>query len=181
MASAQQLNGIGRTWQHYGFRQGCPISRSVGEFALKVGELMPEGTDWRRRSSRLLGVVDAFVVIWAVVGAFIIRFGFEPDFVVAGQEFTYAWLSVALAVVWWLMLGAWNSRQSRVLGSGPDEYKRVAAASLWLFGLVAIVSYVLPCGHGEGIRRSCAASGLDRAAHGALANPAASQHQSSAW
>ncbi len=49
---------------------------------------------------------------------------------------------MALAVVWWLMLGAWNSRQSRVLGAGPDEYKRVAAASLWLFGLVAIVSYV---------------------------------------
>lgn len=40
------------------------------------------------------------------------------------------------------MLGAWNSRQSRILGAGTDEYKRVAAASLWLFGLVAIVSYV---------------------------------------
>ncbi|MET3932799.1 sugar transferase [Arthrobacter sp. OAP107] len=103
---------------------------------------MPAGADWRTRSSRLLGVVDAFVVIWAVVGAYIIRFGLEPDFVVAGQEFTYAWLSVALAVVWWLMLGAWNSRQTRVLGAGPDEYKRVAAASLWLFGLIAIVSYV---------------------------------------
>lgn len=101
------------------------------------------GSDWRTRSSRLLGVVDAFVVIWAVVGAFIIRFGLEPDFVIAGQEFTYAWLSVALAIVWWIMLGAWNSRQTRVLGAGPDEYKRVAAASLWLFGLVAIVSYVL--------------------------------------
>lgn len=104
---------------------------------------MPAVTDWRRRSSRLLGVVDAFVVIWAVAGAYVIRFGFEPSFVVAGQEFTYAWLSVALAIVWWVMLGAWNSRQTRILGSGPDEYKRVAAASLWLFGLVAIVSYVL--------------------------------------
>lgn len=104
---------------------------------------MPAGTDWRRRSSRLLGIVDAFVVIWAVAGAFVIRFGLDPDFVIAGQESTYAWLSVAIAIVWWLMLGAWNSRQSRVLGSGPDEYKRVAAASLWLFGLVAIVSYVL--------------------------------------
>jgi exopolysaccharide biosynthesis polyprenyl glycosylphosphotransferase len=101
------------------------------------------GSDWRTRSSRLLRVVDAFVVVWAVSGAFIVRFGLEPDFVVAGQEFTYAWLSVALAIVWWLMLGAWNSRQTRVLGAGPDEYKRVAAASLWLFGLVAIVSYVL--------------------------------------
>lgn len=100
---------------------------------------MPVGNDWRRRSSRLLGIVDAFVVMWAVVGAFIVRFGAEP----AGQEFTYAWLSVGLAVVWWLMLGAWNSRQSHILGAGPDEYKRVAAASLWLFGLIAIVSYVL--------------------------------------
>lgn len=104
---------------------------------------MTEDADWRRRSSRLLGIVDAFIVIWAVIGAFIIRFGFEPDFVVAGQELAYAWFSIALAVVWWVMLGAWNSRQSRILGSGPDEYKRVAAASLWLFGIIAIVSYVL--------------------------------------
>lgn len=104
---------------------------------------MSEDSDWRRRSSRLLGIVDAFVVVWAVVGAFIIRFGLEPGFVVAGQEVAYVWLSIALAVVWWFMLGAWNSRQSRILGTGPDEYKRVAAASLWLFGIVAIVSYVL--------------------------------------
>lgn len=100
-------------------------------------------TDWRVRTSRILGIVDAFVVIWAVYGAFVVRFGFEPNFVVSGQEVTYAWLSAVLAGLWWLMLGAWNSRQSRILGAGADEYKRVAAASLWLFGLVAIVSYVL--------------------------------------
>ncbi|WP_311380390.1 sugar transferase [Arthrobacter sp. ISL-72] len=94
------------------------------------------------RSSRLLGFVDALVVIWAVVGAFIVRFGFESDVLVSGQEATYLSVSVALIVAWWIMLGAWNSRQSRVLGAGADEYKRVAAASLWLFGFVAIVSYV---------------------------------------
>ncbi|UEL27789.1 sugar transferase [Pseudarthrobacter sp. L1SW] len=104
---------------------------------------MNAGDDWRARSARQLRVVDAFVVVWAVVGAYVIRFGFETDAIVTGQEFNYAWLSVALAIVWWLMLGAWNSRQSRILGAGPDEYKRVAAASLWLFGLIAIVSYVL--------------------------------------
>lgn len=108
-----------------------------------MGTPVHEDPDWRKRSSRLLGFVDAFIVIWAVVGAFIIRFGIEPNFSVAGQELTYAWLSVGLAIAWWLMLGAWNSRQSRILGSGPDEYKRVAAASLWLFGIVAIVSYAL--------------------------------------
>lgn len=99
--------------------------------------------NWRLRNARLLGFVDAFVIIWAVAGAYVVRFGLEPAFVGGDSEVTYIWLSIALAVVWWLMLGAWSSRQSRVLGSGPEEYKRVAAASLWLFGLVAIFSYVL--------------------------------------
>lgn len=104
---------------------------------------MSEDAGWRRRSSRLLQIADAFVVVWAVVGAFLIRFGAEPGTTSAGQDLPYIWLSVILATAWWLMLGAWNSRQSRILGSGPDEYKRVAAASLWLFGIIAIVSYVL--------------------------------------
>lgn len=103
---------------------------------------MSEDVNWRRRSSRQLRIVDAFVVVWAVVGAFLIRFGVEPEITTAGQDIPYVWLSVVLAVAWWVMLGAWNSRQSRILGSGPDEYKRVAAASLWLFGIIAIVSYV---------------------------------------
>lgn len=95
------------------------------------------------QTARSLKVIDAFVIVWSVYGAYLIRFGFEPDFVDSGQEFSYAWLSAILCVIWWFMLGAWNSRQHRILGSGPDEYKRVAAASLWLFGLIAIFSYVL--------------------------------------
>ncbi|WP_374068738.1 sugar transferase [Arthrobacter sp. PvP102] len=100
-------------------------------------------SDWRAKTARRLRVVDAFVVIWAVSGAFVVRFGLEPSFESSPQEFAYGWLSLVIALAWWLMLGAWNSRQNRILGSGPDEYKRVTAASLWLFGLIAIVSYVL--------------------------------------
>ena len=106
------------------------------------GKSLGTDSDWRQRTSRILRVVDAFVIIWAVAGAYVIRFGFEPNFVVSGQEFNYVWFSIVLAVVWWFMLGAWSSRQSRILGAGTDEYKRVAAASLWLFGLIAIISYV---------------------------------------
>lgn len=104
---------------------------------------MKDGRDWRARCGRQLRIVDAFVIAWAIAGAYVIRFGWASDLVSSGQEAIYAWLSVVLACAWWVMLGAWNSRQSRILGAGPDEYKRVAAASLWLFGLVAIVSYVL--------------------------------------
>lgn len=99
--------------------------------------------DWRVRTSRRLRAVDAFVVVWAVSGAYIVRFGFERDLASLGSEAAYVLFSIALIVAWWLMLGAWNSRQSRILGAGTDEYRRVAGASLWLFGIVAIVSYVL--------------------------------------
>lgn len=99
--------------------------------------------DWRVRTSRTLRTVDAFVIVWAVAGAYVFRFGLEPSAVPNELDTTYIWLSSAIAVVWWLMLEAWSSRQSRILGAGPDEYKRVTAASLWLFGLVAIFSYVL--------------------------------------
>jgi exopolysaccharide biosynthesis polyprenyl glycosylphosphotransferase len=115
----------------------------VNEIEQRGEAQLSADANWRMRTSRLLGVVDAFVVVWAVTGAYIVRFGVEPGFVASGQEFAYAWVSVALATGWWLMLGGWNSRQSRILGAGPDEYKRVAAASLWLFGLVAIFSYLL--------------------------------------
>ncbi|MEW1949023.1 sugar transferase [Pseudarthrobacter sp902506025] len=104
---------------------------------------MKDVRDWRASCGRQLRIIDAFVIAWAVAGAYVVRFGWGSDLVVSGQEAIYAWLSPILAFAWWVMLGAWNSRQSRILGAGPDEYKRVAAASLWLFGLVAIVSYVL--------------------------------------
>lgn len=99
--------------------------------------------DWRLRTSRVVRIVDAFVIIWAVTGAYILRFGLDSDPASSGSESGYVFFSVCLALCWWFMLGAWNSRQTRILGAGADEYKRVAAASLWLFGLVAIISYVL--------------------------------------
>lgn len=98
---------------------------------------------WRSRTSRVLRITDGFVVCWAVLGAYIVRFGVEPDFSTLGNEAAYGLFSLGLIPAWWIMLGAWNSRHSRILGAGADEYKRVAAASLWLFGLVAIFSYVL--------------------------------------
>lgn len=104
---------------------------------------MGDDKHWRAKFARNLGIIDAFVITWAVVGAFILRFVLDENFVALAYEGAYAALSAALIIVWWFMLGAWSSRDSRVLGAGPEEYKRVAAASLWLFGIVAIVSYVL--------------------------------------
>ncbi|MFF1382207.1 sugar transferase [Arthrobacter sp. NPDC058288] len=99
--------------------------------------------DWRRRYSSRIRFIDAGVIIWAVAGAFGIRFGI-PDLDTSHiRDSDYVLLSIALVVAWWILLEVWGSREARVLGSGAEEYKRVIASSAWLFGLVAIVSYAL--------------------------------------
>lgn len=99
--------------------------------------------NWRAQTSKLLRTVDAFVIVWAVVGAYVVSFGLEPHFLADGSQVPYWILSVALALAWWIVLGAWGSRESRVLGAGTDEYRLVVAATLWLFGAIAIFSYAL--------------------------------------
>lgn len=106
------------------------------------GTLLTRDENWRSRYKIRLAITDAFVVCWAVFGAYIARFGLDPAASQANDA-NYGWLSVVIAILWWLMLAAWSSRQSRILGAGSEEYKRVAAASLWLFGLIALFSYVL--------------------------------------
>lgn len=106
-----------------------------------VGETeMLRSVDWRNRYSLRLKLIDAFVVAWATVGALVIRVGLDEG-PLSRQTATYVFLTGALALGWWLMLALWGTRDPKILGFGPEEYKRVFASSLWLFGLVAIVSY----------------------------------------
>lgn len=110
---------------------------------LGKGPAMYQYSDWRNIYRWRLGWVDAFVVAWATSGAYVIRF--QLDVVEASNQdsMTYAFLTAILVVAWWLFLGIWGSRDSKILGAGSEEYKRIFAASLWLFGIVAILSYVL--------------------------------------
>ncbi|MDQ0663219.1 exopolysaccharide biosynthesis polyprenyl glycosylphosphotransferase [Arthrobacter ulcerisalmonis] len=108
-----------------------------------IGEAVSEAHVWRRQYARRLKLVDAAVVVWAVVGAFGVRFGFSDAERGPVRDLDYVILSVALAVSWWWMLELWGSRGSRILGSGLEEFKRVIAASAWLFGLLAVFSYAL--------------------------------------
>lgn len=105
---------------------------------------MATGTNWRARYRRRLAIADALAVLWAAAGAQFIRFGLDSDHLRLGDYTApYAGLSLLLPVLWWMMLGAWGSRDTKILGSGAEEYKRVFAASLWLFGSGAILSYAL--------------------------------------
>lgn len=107
-----------------------------------------EGTEarkpnWRITYARRLRVIDAGVVLWAVAGAFAVRFGFSDINNGAVREADYPIFACVLAIAWWLMLAFWGTRSATILGSGSEEYKRVVAASAWLFGFVAVISYAL--------------------------------------
>ncbi|MDJ0315367.1 sugar transferase [Arthrobacter sp. H35-D1] len=102
--------------------------------------------NWRTRYARRIGALDAVVVVWSVTGAHLLRFGLHPatsDAIAGAPVASYTAVSIVLPLIWWLMLGAWGSREPRMLGAGAEEYKRVVAASLWLFGIIAIIAYAL--------------------------------------
>lgn len=98
---------------------------------------------WRDRHTRILELVDAAVVLWAMSGALILRFGTSSGAeLITMRSEPYVAVTVVLSAVWWAMLGLWGSRDTTILGYGTEEYKRLLSASFWLFGLVATVSYV---------------------------------------
>lgn len=93
-------------------------------------------TVWQRRYSRRLAASDSVVVASAVLAAHFVRFGTTAD---TG----YVPLTAGLIVGWLVVLAAYRTRSARVVGAGPEEYRLVLAASLRLFGLLAICILLL--------------------------------------
>lgn len=106
-----------------------------------------EGASWTRRYARRIHGTDILVIVWAVAGAYLWRFVWQPgDLVPVGRGVggrDYLVLSAGLSVAWLVSLGLQRSRDHRIVGLGPEEYKRVMTASFQTFGVVAILSYVL--------------------------------------
>jgi exopolysaccharide biosynthesis polyprenyl glycosylphosphotransferase len=103
---------------------------------------------------RRIAITDLLVIIWAVLGAQLIRFGTDPVGAILSDTRTpadtttfpdlkYTAFTLLLIGTWVLMLRLHGAYDRRLLGHGPEEYKVVATASFRLFALVAIASYVL--------------------------------------
>ncbi|MDJ0336170.1 sugar transferase [Salinibacterium sp. G-O1] len=103
--------------------------------------------DWRDRYAYRLVITDALVLIWVVFGVQIAWFGitvadvqFRGDFHEVALNYTV--VSVAIIGCWMLALSMYGTRGYRVVGTGSTEYKLIADATLRLFGLLAIVSFL---------------------------------------
>ncbi|NHC46852.1 sugar transferase [Motilibacter aurantiacus] len=99
---------------------------------------------WLRRLGTTLVAADLVVVAAALAIAVAVGFDAGSDAPPpSGDDLvSQRWLAVLLGVAWMSSLSLHLSRDRRVVGTGPDEYKRVVTASVRLFGLVAIVAYL---------------------------------------
>jgi exopolysaccharide biosynthesis polyprenyl glycosylphosphotransferase len=99
---------------------------------------------WRTSYSRVLLVGDLVVLLVAMSAAQVGRFGFGSSARAAGPvSLSYSQLGIVLAVVWWLALQVHGTRSPRVMGHGPEEYRRVMVATFRVFALLAMISLVL--------------------------------------
>ena len=103
----------------------------------------PTARPWAARYGRRLALTDLIVVAWAAVGTHTVHFGSASTRVSRHPEsLLYILLTVAIGLLWVLTLQVGGTREASVVGHGGDEYKRIVRASVVLFGLIAISSYV---------------------------------------
>jgi exopolysaccharide biosynthesis polyprenyl glycosylphosphotransferase len=106
----------------------------------------PRRRQWQRSFAARLFVTDILVILVAVFGSQLVWFGFETVKVASDLEAIrsgYTAVSIILATSWVLMLVIFATRDHKVIGSGTLEYKRVTDGTIRLFGIFAIVSFLL--------------------------------------
>lgn len=100
---------------------------------------------WQRAYAARLFVTDIVVIGVAVFGTQLLWFGVEPADLstdVVQLRVGYSAVSIVLLITWMVILDIFATRDHKVIGSGTLEYKRVADATIRLFGLFAIVAYL---------------------------------------
>ena len=104
----------------------------------------PSGVDWQARYGRTLVVSDAVVLLWVFVMNHVI-WASVPAWHDANDPGDPFWIATSLwvAIGWHVVLTLSGTRDARVLGVGPDEYKRVINSTIVVFALIAFFGYVL--------------------------------------
>jgi exopolysaccharide biosynthesis polyprenyl glycosylphosphotransferase len=95
---------------------------------------------WISTHVNLLRFTDAAVVMGAAyVGFLLSDAGFLPE---GPKDGGAAIAGAALTITWLASLELYHTRDLKVLGIGADEYRRVASATLRIFGLMALAAVV---------------------------------------
>ncbi|HST65772.1 MAG TPA: sugar transferase [Mycobacteriales bacterium] len=95
---------------------------------------------WQTRWTVALALADGFLLSTALVVAVVVRFGVEPSDGETGG-LSYAAVALFIAAGWALSLGIAGAYETRHLGTGAEEYKRIAVGTFQLWAVVAIGCY----------------------------------------
>lgn len=125
------------------------LEEMVGGGADQHVDPSPRGPRWARAYRRRLLVTDTLVIAAVLLAAMWLRFG-STHAQIGGASATdplsttsYATFSIGLFMGWMLLMQVMETRSTSVLGTGPEEYKRVAVAVFRVFSVVAIGAYLL--------------------------------------
>lgn len=97
---------------------------------------------WTRFLTTSLTVSDTILVSAAVSAGYALNTGGLPFTDGASGFPRQLTLVVILGIIWLAALEVYRTRDPKVLGVGPEEYKRVLSASFRVFGFLAIVAVV---------------------------------------
>lgn len=101
-------------------------------------EKAPPASSWLRRYRRILLVQDVTVLaVIAVLGVWL-RFGLAPGSVLG---LSYYVIALVLVLLWWVALACGRCYETRFLGSGPEEFQRIANTSVRVCAAVALFCY----------------------------------------
>ena len=102
---------------------------------------------WQADYVRHLWFTDFLVVCAAVATAQFVRFGdfaSQSTLVASHSNRVGYWaVSIVIAVLWIAFLAVFHTRSPRIIGTGPEEYRRIVSVTFKLFGAVAILSLLL--------------------------------------
>ncbi|MGB3374675.1 MAG: sugar transferase [Microbacterium sp.] len=90
---------------------------------------------------------DIVVVILAVAGAHLLRFGFTNESLTIGDrifdvEIGYLVTSLLFVIGWLISLQIFGTRDAEVIGDGSTEYRRIVDATVRVFGVLAILALI---------------------------------------
>ena len=115
---------------------------SVGSGTPRIGD------DWRARYARRLWLSDFAILVVVVFGTQIAWFGLGNEEVAIRADsrlsaVSYWFFSALLVIAWMWSLSLIDSRSDRAIGTGSTEYIRIISVSLRLFGIIAILAFLL--------------------------------------
>ena len=99
--------------------------------------------NWLIGYQRRIAITDVVVIILVVFSSQTLRLNQQARLFLDGFGSVSYWLISSILTLLWVAVlavnGAWDRK---ILGAGPSEYGRIMRASFYLFGFVAIVSYL---------------------------------------